>query len=95
MFLRSGGGVKRKKNDSVTLPDAISQISSAISSISSRSSPVSPATSSICSPAKSIDSRSKCYKQLGELNNLKLAGVLSEEEFAVEKIAVMDVLKKL
>ncbi len=66
MFLRAGGGNKNKKANSITLPDAISQISTAISSITS---PAPPSTAT-CSPAKSIDSRSKCYKQLGELNNL-------------------------
>ena len=47
------------------------------------------------SPAKSIDNRSKCYKQLNELNGLKMAGVLSPEEFDTEKEAIMSVLKTL
>ena len=45
------------------------------------------------SPAKLIDSRSKCYKQLSDINNLKLSGVLSEEEYCCEKEAVLSVLQ--
>jgi len=47
------------------------------------------------SPAKIIENRSKCYKQLSELNNLKAAGVLTEEEYQLEKEAVMTTLKTL
>ena len=34
-------------------------------------------TSVVASPAKSIDNRSKCYKQLGDLNDLRSSGVLT------------------
>ena len=47
------------------------------------------------SPAKVIDNRSKCYKQLGELNNLKQAGLLSDNEYASERETVMNILNKL
>lgn len=43
----------------------------------------------------SIENRSRCYSQLSELNNLKVAGVLTEEEYAAEKCAIMNALKKL
>jgi hypothetical protein len=46
----------------------------------------------IASRAKTIDTRSKCYKQLSEL---KSAGVLTEEEYQSEKEAIMATLKKL
>lgn len=88
MFERAGG--KGKKANSITLPDAISQMSTAISSIAYKAPPTAT-----CSPIKSIDMRSKCYKQLSEINNLRVVGILSEEEYAVEKCAVMDALKKL
>ena len=42
-----------------------------------------------------IDSCSKCYKQLSELNNLKSTGVITEDEYLKEKGAIMKVLKQL
>ena len=47
------------------------------------------------SPAKIIDNRSKCYKQLGELRNLKESGILSDAEYATERAAIMSTLKNL
>lgn len=47
MFVRAGGGVKKKDDHSATV-----------------------------SPAKAIDSRSKCYKQLSDLKNLLESGIL-------------------
>ena len=62
MFIRAGGGkTKRESNDA--LSGAITQISDAISSLN----PKSPPPVTICSPVKSIDGRTKCYKQLSEL----------------------------
>ena len=52
-------------------------------------------SSAVASPAKSIDNRSKCYKQLGDLNELRSSGVLTEEEYQSEKEAIMITLKKL
>ena len=55
-----------------------------------------PLTSNLgSSPAKTIDNRLKCYKQLGELKDLKESGLLSEEEYAAEHEAIMGTLKKL
>ena len=45
------------------------------------------------SPVKAIESWSKLYKQLSELNNLKSIGVLSEEEYTCEKQAIMKLLQ--
>lgn len=47
------------------------------------------------SPAKRIENRSKCYKQLGELKSLNEAGILSDEEYDSEKEAIMLSLKCL
>ena len=79
------GGSSRKKTDTISvvtqaLIDTASQVSSAHLALSPthgslRSVPVSspactPNQSLGTSPAKLIESRWKCYKQLSELNNL-------------------------
>lgn len=94
MFSRAGGKEppKRKSDVAVALGEVAKQVSAAFSGAlpSTKSS-----SSSTASPAKSIDNRSKCYKQLGELNDLRNAGVLTEEEYQSEKGAIMGTLKKL
>ena len=45
------------------------------------------------SPAKVVESRSKCYKQLNDLNQLKASGIISEAEYTEEKESVMSVLR--
>lgn len=87
MFVRAGGGVAPKKD---RFSEAVSQITQ---SVSPRSTPRGEAMSS--SPARLIENRSKCYKQLGELNNLKQMGLLTEEEYKSERKAIMLILKKL
>ena len=47
------------------------------------------------SSSKLIEDRSKQYKQLSELHNLKSVNVLSEEEYEAEKETIMELLKKL
>ena len=47
------------------------------------------------SPAKLIEGRSKCYKQLSELNNLKASGIISNEEYLTEKESIMAILNTL
>ena len=47
------------------------------------------------SPAKLIESRSKLYKQLSELQNLKSMGVLTDTEYIEEKETIMGLLGKL
>ena len=68
MFVRCGKGKSKQKSGSDdTLSNAISQLASALSPPAGRvSTPIGIGTS----PAKLIDSRSKCYKQLSDLNNL-------------------------
>jgi len=95
MFARagvSGGSVQKKKPDSgfaESLTDFVKQLSGVLSPTNSNH--PSPGTS----PAKSIESRSKCYKQLSDLNSLKMSGVITEEEYKAEKEAIMSTLKKL
>ena len=63
---------------------------------SSRASVTTTPTSSLgSSPAKLIENRSKCYKQLVDLHSLKQSGLLSETEYTSEREAVMSMLKML
>ena len=93
MFVRAGGeSTQKKKQESViveSFQEAIKHISTALSPVSvKKGSPLN-------SPMKLIDGRSKCYKQLSDLSNLKATGVLSDEEFQSEKEAIMITLKKI
>lgn len=81
MFMRAGsGGAQKRKSQGVASAQATS----------------SQGSSSVgTSPAKLIENRSKCYKQLADLNNLKQSGLLSDAEYASEREAIMNTLKKL
>ena len=81
MFMRAGtGGAQKRKGHGVTSAQATS----------------SQGSSSVgTSPAKLIENRSKCYKQLADLNNLKQSSLLSDAEYASEREAIMNTLKKL
>ena len=95
MFMRAGDGSanssRKIKNDSNSLTEAFTQAATALSS-ALLPSPRPHSDSPACSQ---IEARSKCYKQLAEVNNLRLTGVLTEEEYAIEKDAVLQVLKGL
>ena len=91
MFIRCGTGGAASRRSSTGVVQAIERISTALSP---QSAVQSPALSS-CSPGRVIENRSRCYKQLGELINLKASGVLSEEEYCLERKAVMASLKGL
>ena len=52
-------------------------------------------TGSSSSPAKVIEGRTKCYKQLSDLNNLLQSDLLSQEEFEDERAIIMGMLHKL
>ena len=52
-------------------------------------------SSTSSSQAKIIENRFRCYKQLGEIQNLKLQGLLSEDDYIREKNAILLLLKKL
>ena len=91
MFNRAGGGgsVKRKVGQEV-----VSAISDLTSALTPKLIP-SSSGSSTSSPAKMIDNRTKCYKQLADLKNLFENSVLSKEEYDAERSVILGVLKKL
>lgn len=94
MFARAGGGTPcREKSQQSTAVNLFTEAAAAISSALSPQTPVS--ASGTCSPAKVIDSRSKLYKQLSDLQNLRSTGVLSQDEYLLEKESIMDLLTKL
>lgn len=91
MFVRAGGATPKRASSGNEMSQAICQLASALTPKSSATA-MSRAGDS---PAKIIENRSKCYKQLAELKNLMESGLLSEEEYASERRAVMDTLNAL
>ena len=93
MFVRAGGTTP-KKAASVSDPmsQAICQLASALTPNKSSTSVAGRVGDS---PAKVIENRSKCYRQLAELKNLVESCLLSEEEYISERQAIMDTLHKL
>ena len=93
MFKRAGPETPAKQKDSssqAATQAALTQMSAALVACSSRQNQPGPSTGS--SPAsKVIENRSKCYKQIAELQNLKVQGFLGDDEFEHE----MDALKSL
>ena len=96
MFTRAGGQSKKNEQSSITkaFTDAACAISNALSPRLSNV-PGKGSNLNTSSPMKVIESRSKLYKQLGELKNLVTIGVLSEEEYKSEKETIMDLLEKI
>lgn len=74
MFLRSGSVNLKKKSSSDVMIQAVDKLVNILKAASSGGN----------GPAKIIENRSKCYKQLAELKNLKESGVLSNEEYCSE-----------
>ena len=108
MFKRAGANTPstKKQHSNFTSPEmaqtltqAATQVSSAIiAAFTPQSAAVSsgPSTSQTgISPAKIIDNRSKCYRQLTDLQNLQSQGLLSDEDYSRERDAIMGILKKL
>ena len=98
MFSRAGGKEPKKKSEVAEALDEVAKhLSSAFAGVvpSGKHASTSTSYSVVASPAKSIDNRSKCYKQLGDLSELRSSGVLTEEEYLHEKEAIMITLKKL
>lgn len=96
MFQRAGGGSSSKKKQDQGEPhvaQALSEVATTLTQALSRA-PAGQAGST-SSPARLIDSRSKLYKQLSELQNLKSAGILTESEYTAEKGTIMDLLTQL
>ena len=91
MFQRAGSGGNASKGDTSVVKvvaEAASAITHAISG-----SPKGGQVVSSHSPAKLIESRSKLYKQLSELQNLKT--FMSETEYETEKETIMNLLHQL
>ena len=97
MFVRAGGNEiqKKKVSSDAKAIETFAEVAKHLSAISPSSSSSTSSGSSVTSPAKSIESRSKCYKQLTDLKGLKAAGILTQEEYEAEKVAIMANLKKL
>ena len=94
IFSRAGGNEPKKRSEvAEAVGEVAKEIKSAIAGVVPSAKHAS--TSLVASPAKSIDNRSKCYKQHGDLNELRNSGVLTEEEYLREKEATMITLKKL
>ena len=86
---KNDGSKHKHVSMSEALTHAAQAFSSALSPLTSTGLGHSEGTTSI------IDLRSKCYKQLSELNNLKSTGVITEDEYLKEKGAIMKVLEQL
>ena len=95
MFVKAGNGEKPTKGKGMAISEAFIQMARDISTALSPASASCGKPPPTSSPGRLIDARSKCYKQLSELHNLKSSGILSEEEYLVEKSAVMANLKLL
>lgn len=91
MFQRAGGNDTPKRKSATVADIAAHAATQAIASTLTQKAGCSPGTS----PGRIIENRSKCYRQLSELNQLKASGVLSPEEYEFEKEAVMKSLKNL
>ena len=85
MFKRSGGDftIGRKKEN---FPRALTPSASTVTPSRSGNG---------TSPARAIEGRSKCYRQLTELKNLKDTGVLAADEFDAECEAILATLEDL
>lgn len=98
MFERAGtagkASPKADQNDSNSVVKAVSEAASAITSALSGPTKTNAAVSSN-SPAKLIESRSKLYKQLAELHNLKVTGVFDDTQYEMEKETILDLLRQL
>lgn len=85
-----GGGSSKSLQKDSSVSKVLAEAASAITS--AFNSPKASAPSLHGSPARLIESRSKLYKQLSELQNL---GVLTDIEYAAEKDTIMELLAKL
>lgn len=74
MFCRAGNTGTKKKSAERTLAEALTEVANIISravSLVATAPTHNAASSNRSSPAKVIENRSKCYKQLSELQSLK------------------------
>ena len=86
MFKRAGdggGGNSGKRSDSTGMTEALTEFATSITAV------LTTPQEACVSPLKKIESRSKCYKQISDLNNLKVQGFITDEEFASEKQSII------
>ena len=88
LFLRAGGNYPKKP---VSSGDMLTQAVTNTASALVKLRPTPNPSSVVHSPAKVIDGRSKCYRQLSELKSLVESGLLSDEEYQVEHEAIMNI----
>ena len=91
MFKKDGSSTsttKKKQTDSTSpeMAAALTQDASHVSlaivaAFTPRSSIPSISSGTSASPAKVIENRSRCYKQLGDLQNLRSQDLLSKEDY--------------
>ena len=97
MFSRASTGATpyRKKGQQPSITQVVTEAATAFTSALSKPTiPVTPVSVGVTtSPAKVIECRSKLYKQLADLQNLR--GMMTEEEYSVEKESIKDFLKQL
>ena len=108
MFKRAGdGSVTKPKASSLDMVQAFTEAAGQVSSAAfspppkaqlgsaSNSTATFTSESFNISQVEIIDNCFKCYKQLHEVHNLKTQGFITDEEYAIEQKATMEVLKKL
>ena len=96
MFIKAGNPVTPKDKNKSTVQTLTDVATALVSALSPQPTSVpSPGPVKASSPAKIIEGRSKCYKQLSELNNLRLSAVIDDTEYETEREAIMAVLKTL
>ena len=90
MFTRAGNQSVNRKSSSVSqvITEAANVITSSLLPKQSTSACGGTGASTV------IEDRSKLYKQMSELHNLRSTDILTEEEYVVEK-ETMKLLKKL
>ena len=75
MFLRAGGKQPKRKSE---VAEALTEVAKHTSAAFSGAIPTNSTNTAGASPRKSIENRSKCYKQLSDLNDLRSNGVLHD-----------------
>ena len=95
MFTRAGGSTPLRKNVQSPVAQLLTEAATAITSALSPKPNVSPSSVTPSSPVKLIESKSKLYKQLSDLQNLRNTGILTETEYCTEKATIMELLNKL
>ena len=93
MFARAGGSTPHRKNTQSPVAQLLTEAATAITSALSPKPIALPSSVTPTSPARLIESR--LYKQLADLQNLKTAGILTENEYFAEKATIMGLLHKL